>query len=186
MSGGQTAEKLLVLMLDENPDLAGLREELGRREDARVRLVVPAQVGLLDWYATDEDGAREQAESRARDGQRAIARVAEAEAAAGDLDPVLSVQDALSEFPADRILIVGESDAALESSLRRFNLPIARLDQGPEQAASSEEELREKGRAIMSGRSDTTPFMVFGGTIFVLGAFVATGLVLAALVLWVF
>src|SRR5262245_35709 len=46
-----------------------------------------------------------------------------------ELDPVLAVQDALEEFAADEIVVVGaERNGAMESALRRFGLPVTRLD----------------------------------------------------------
>ena len=42
---------------------------------------------------------------------------------------MLAVQDALSEFAADRIVVLGEEDAALDASLRRFAIPVERLSE---------------------------------------------------------
>lgn len=184
MSGGHNGQNVLVLLLDEDPDLAPVRRELAGREGVTVRLVAPAHVGPLHWFATDEDGAHDGAAARAEKSERAIATVGDTEASAGDADPVLAVQDTLSEFAADRILVVGEADAALESSLERFDIPIERMSASPDPSAG--DELRETGRAVMSGRSDATPYVVFGGTMLVLLSLVTLGLLLAALMLWVF
>jgi hypothetical protein len=56
----------------------------------------------------------------------------------------------------------------------------------PPPPATTREELRESGRAVMSGRSDATPYVAIGGAMVVLGVVLAGLLLLAALVLWVF
>ena len=106
--------------------------------------------------------------------------VADVDASAGgERDPVLAVEDALSEFRADRILVVGDEEAALDASLRRFELPVEHLGD-----AVPGGDLHETGRAIMSGRSRATPYAVFGGAMLVLATVVALLLLLAALILW--
>jgi len=173
-------ENVLVLLLDEDPDLAVVRGALRGAQDTRVRLVAPTRSGALHWYATDEDEAHAEAGKRAADAERAIAPVSDVEAAAGERDPVLAVQDALNEFHADRILVVGDEDAAMDSSLHRFGLPVEHLGETTPGGG-----FREAGRAIMSGRSGGTPYAVFGGAMLVLATVVALLLLLAALILWV-
>ncbi|HEY1316229.1 MAG TPA: hypothetical protein VGF10_03330 [Gaiella sp.] len=180
MSPGGDGENVLVLVLDEQPDLAAVRGALRGAESTSVRLVAPTRSTPLHWYATDEDEAHAEADARAADAERAIAPVADAEGAAGERDPVLAVEDALSEFAADRILVVGDEDAALDASLRRFELPVQHLGE-----TSPGGGLHETGRAIMSGRSRATPYAVFAGAMLVLGTVVALLLLLAALILWV-
>ncbi len=173
-------ENVLVLVLDEDPDLAAVRGALRGAEETSVRLVAPTHSGPLHWYATDEDEAHAKAESRAADAERAIAPVADADGAAGERDPVLAVEDALSEFHADRILVVGEEDAAMEASLEQFGLPVEHLGETTPGGG-----YKETGRAIMSGRSSGTPYAVFGGAMLVLATIVVLLLILAALILWV-
>jgi hypothetical protein len=182
MSKGHDRENVLVLVLAEDPDLATVRGALRGAKDTSVRLVAPTHSGPLHWYATDEDEAHAEAEALAAEGERAVAPVADVEGVAGERDPVLAVEDALSEFPADRILVVGEEDSALDASLRRFALPVERLGAKPEPRTA--DALRETGRAIMSGRSRGTPYAVVGGAMLVLGTVVALLLLLAALILW--
>ena len=90
---------------------------------------------------------------------------------------MLAVQDALSEFAADRIVVLGEEDAALDASLRRFAIPVERLSEPTPGADGS-----ELGRSIMSGRSGATPCVVFSGAMVALGAVLALLLLLAALI----
>jgi len=104
-------------------------------EDADVRVVAPVS-GLLrvEWLTSDEDAARAEAADRAD-------RVAEAipspkvETATGDVDPLLAIQDALREFPADEIVVVTrpEEDASWlergsgEEAKQRFPVPVTHL-----------------------------------------------------------
>jgi hypothetical protein len=173
-------ERVLVLLLDEDPDLGAVRAALHGAKDTSVQLVAPTHSGPLHWYATDEDEGRADADAVAAEVGRAVAPVGHVEGAAGgERDPVLAVEDALSEFHADRIVVVGDEDAALEASLRRFELPVEHLGE-----TSAGGGARESGRAIMSGRSGATPYAVFGGAMLVLGAIVVLLLLLAALILW--
>src|SRR5262245_46161324 len=101
--------RLLVVVLDPNADVAALRRVVARRDEpVAVRVVAPAHVGPLEWYATDEDRAREEAERQASQVGAAVAdQAAETETEAGDLDLGLAVQDALQTFAADEIVLVG-------------------------------------------------------------------------------
>ena len=74
-----------------------------------VKVVVPAvRQGFLDWLANDE-GAFSHAEAEAT-------RLADAlpgetvEAAAGEADVQLAIQDALAEFAADEVIVVIHPD----------------------------------------------------------------------------
>jgi hypothetical protein len=174
----RAAENVLVVLLDEEPDLTAVRGALGGARSASVRLVAPAHSGPLEWYATDEDEAHADADARAADAERAIVPLAEG--AAGERDPVVAVEDVLSEFRADRILVVGETDEAMDESLHRFGVPVEHLG-APRRGGG----FKETGRAIMSGRSRATPYAVLGGAMLVLGTVVALLLLLAALILWV-
>lgn len=80
-----------------------LRGRLGEDVD-EVRVVVPVvKQGFLDWLANDE-AAFSDAETEAN-------RLADAlpgetvEAAAGEADIQLAIQDALAEFPADEVVV---------------------------------------------------------------------------------
>lgn len=176
-------DNVLVLLLDEKPDLHALRSALARERDPTVRIVAPAHVGPLHWYSTDEEEEHADADTRARRAARAVRPGEDVEAGSGEIDPVVAVEDALSEFRADRIVVVGEEDGALDESLRRFAIPVERLGPRPEKTRA--DDLAETGRAIMSGRSGATPYAVLVGAMLVLGLVVAIGFLIAALVLWV-
>jgi GABA permease len=106
-------------------------------EGAEVRIVAPASdLSPLQWLATDEDAAREEAAEIAERAERAVEPEARAvETEVGDPDPVQAIEDALRQFPADEVLVVTrpgdeagwlEQDAAAEAS-ERFGVPINHL-----------------------------------------------------------
>jgi hypothetical protein len=179
-------ENLLVLLLDDDAEPSELQREIARRRgDVHVLLVVPAHVGPLSWYATDEHEAQVEAADQTRHAGRRLAGIAEhVEADSGESDPVLAVGDALEEFAATEIVIAGGegTNGALESSLQRFGLPVTRL--GPEPDDSRGDRLRELGRGVMSGRSSATPYAIVVGVMAVLAAAVLLMLAVGLLVLW--
>lgn len=102
-----------------------------------MRVVAPASdVSPLQWLASDEDEAREEAAATAEESARAVAPEAQAtEAEVGDTDPVQAIEDALREFPADEVLVVTrpgdqagwlEKDTAREA-FERFDVPVTHL-----------------------------------------------------------
>jgi hypothetical protein len=178
---------VLVLLLEGGPTQPELRGALGGGgEHLNIRIVAPAHVGLLQWYTTDEDSAHVEAAERAHDAERLVDETnvdADVEAAAGEADPTLAVEDALEDFPADEIVIVGGGgNGALEASLRRFGIPVRRL--GPPVPPRMGDQVRETGRAVMSGRSSATPYAVITVVMLSLLAVACLILVTALLVLW--
>jgi hypothetical protein len=154
-----------------------LREAIAARGDGQphVRVVAPMRPGVLEWLATDEDRAHAEAEVRALEGEWLLADEGEIEGEAGDVDPTLAVEDALRGFDADEILLVGGAgeDGGVEASLRRFGLPVSRLDQSVPVRGRSR--VREFARGIRSGRSKVTPFVLFASvnlTLLVLAALI--------------
>jgi hypothetical protein len=170
------SRNLLVVVFDDATRLE-LREAIAEHSDGppRVRVVAPTRAGLLAWLATDEDRARSEAEVRAFESEWILADEAEIEGEAGDVDPVLAVEHALRSFDADEILLVGGAaeDGGLETSLRRFGLPVSRLAGSVPVRGRSQ--VREFARGIRSGRSRATPFVLFASVNLAL-------LVLAALI----
>jgi hypothetical protein len=180
------ATRKLLVVVFEDATRPELREAIADRGDGppQVRVVAPTRAGLLEWLATDEDRARSEAEVRALESEWILSDEAEIEGQAGDVDPVLAVEDALRSFDADEILLVGGAaeDGGLEASLRRFGLPISRPDHSA--ALRRRSQLREFARGIRSGRSKATPFVVFASvnlTLLVLAALIA---LLVALIVW--
>ena len=94
---------VLVVSTVDDAELT-VRRRLGEDVD-EIKVVVPVvKQGVLDWLANDE-AAFSDAEAEAQ-------RLAEAlpggtvNAAAGEADIQLAIQDALAEFPADEIVVV--------------------------------------------------------------------------------
>lgn len=177
--------RVLALVLGEREHSAALSRYVHDADVAEVRVVAPAQVDVLHWYATDEDDAADAAGRRAESVENDVAPlVSDAAAEAGDADPVQAVEDALASFSADEIVVVAErGDEALESSLGRFGLPVTRIGGARENRPHGR--ARELGRGIMSGRSAATPYAVFLGVMAVLAAVVLIGTLIAFLVLWI-
>ncbi len=147
-----------------------------------VHVVAPTRVGPLEWLATDEDDARREAGMWALVAERTLDDQAEVEGEAGDVDPVLAVEDALRTFPADEILIAGgaSENGSLEASLRRFGLPVTRLSGSL--PAPQHQQLRETTHAIVAGQSKATPFVLFASVNL---ALVALAALIAAIVVLV-
>jgi hypothetical protein len=131
--------KRLLVVTTVPVDGAVLRDRVHEHAGAgaEVRIVAPASdLSPLQWLATDEDAAREEAAEIAKEAERAVrpeARVVETEV--GDTDPVQAIEDALRQFPAEEVLVVTrpgdeagwlEEDAAAEAS-ERFGVPVTHL-----------------------------------------------------------
>jgi nucleotide-binding universal stress UspA family protein len=116
--------------------LRRVREHTGDHE-AEVHVVAPAaQLSPLQWLASDEDRAREEAAEVAREAKETVEPDAqEVEAEVGDSDPVQAIEDALREFPADEVIIVTRpgdevswlEGGAGEEAKRRFPVPVTHL-----------------------------------------------------------
>jgi hypothetical protein len=176
-------ERLLVLMLDETPSATDVRRALRRGDrPASIRVVAPAHVDVFHWYSTDESAAWDEAAQRARRAAVFVPAATEVRADAGEADPVLAVEDALQDFPADEVVIVGArgADRELLGSLRELGVSVTHLADA-EDAGHGGSRARGLGRAVMSGRSDATPYAIFVGAVLALGvvvlAILAIGLV---------
>ncbi|HEY7398503.1 MAG TPA: hypothetical protein VH538_09390 [Gaiellaceae bacterium] len=178
--------KVLVVLL-EGGDRAELRRAVGvRDDDQHVRVVAPPSVGTLQWLTNDEDDARAEASDRARGAARTLAaQEHRVEARRGDVDPVQAVEDALREFPADEIVIVGRpDDGALELSLAEFGLPVRRAEGVP--APEPGDAARRETQRVVQGRSETSPFAFIARVNLVVLVVVALVVVLAFLAIWLF
>ena len=73
-------------------------------------MVVPAEhQSRLQWLTNADDDARERATEAAASIAEAVPSQ-ETESSAGDSDPLLAVEDALREFPADEVVVVTRPD----------------------------------------------------------------------------
>ena len=134
---GQGRRRILVVA---NETVAGraLRAEVVARagEDADVLVVCPALNSPLRHWASDEDGARAEAERRLGESLGALAAAGvEARGEVGDADPVQAMDDALRTFGADEIVISthppGRSNwlekGVIERAEERYAIPIAHV-----------------------------------------------------------
>ena len=111
--------------------------------NAEVLVVAPALNSWLRHWVSDEDAARGRAQERVtawldgfeRTGVHAQGRV-------GDADPLQAIADALPTFPADEIVIAGQSelstqlaDELVARAHRRFGLPSVRAEESLPTAA---------------------------------------------------
>jgi hypothetical protein len=80
---------------------------------AELRIVVPAVAkSAISYWFSDEGGMEHAREAAEVAGRTAGAEAASVHFDAGDADPVLAVQDALAQFPADRVILVHRADRA--------------------------------------------------------------------------
>jgi hypothetical protein len=179
-----SARHVLVVVLEPVPD-EKIRAAIRAQQevaDVTVHVVAPAvSVGVLQWLTGAEDEARAEAEELAA--QTAEAVEAEVETEVGDRDPLVAAEDALRTFPADEIVLAGEASAATEAALRRFGLPVSRLNGKPGEAGE-ETAAGTVVRSVGRGRSSATPLVLLGavGGV-VLGAIVLIGAI-ALLAYW--
>ena len=142
---------LLLVVGDTSPET--IRQSLAGGP-WRVHVVAPTVVGPLDWLSNAEEGARLRAEVRGLEAERALEGLVPVTSAAGDVDPVQAVADALAEFPATEILVAGASaDLDLERALARFRLPVRRLGPPPRCAGTRQPPHPEARRRARPGRA---------------------------------
>lgn len=102
---------------------------------ADVRVLVPARIGFLDRWASDVEGARQEAQRKLVLTVASLARVGlAAEARVGDEDLVQAVEDQLQSYAATAVILITgapEDDPAGEAAAaeleRRLRLEFRRL-----------------------------------------------------------
>jgi GABA permease len=121
---GPPDERRALLLLGENvpgrASLAALHERCDR-----VLVVAPARTSSLRHWASDVDGARDQARARMEDAvSRARAAHLDASGVVGDDDPLAAIEDALRTFGGDEV-VAATSDQELLAALRdRYAIPV--------------------------------------------------------------
>jgi hypothetical protein len=97
--------------------------------DAEVLVIAPARNSWLRHWLSDEDAARRRAQALVVAViDRLERRGIHAEGRVGEADPLLAIADALSTFPADKIVIAAAPERVGElvsRARRRFALPIS-------------------------------------------------------------
>ena len=131
--------KRILVVANETVAGRALRDEIRHRargHQADVLVVAPALNSQLRYWASDDDGARAEAQRRLDLSLGALAEDAvEARGEIGDSDPLQAVEDALRTFGADEIIISthppGRSNWLEEDIIalarERFNVPIAHV-----------------------------------------------------------
>jgi hypothetical protein len=89
----------------------------GSQGESDVLVLVPAQIGFLDRWASDVESARHAAQERLVVTVAALAKAGiAAEARVGDEDIVQATEDQLQSFPATEVVLVGSSDGDIDAA----------------------------------------------------------------------
>lgn len=118
-----------------------MRDRLGRLSGERrleLHVIAPAYASsMLKYIASDVDEGIERARGRLRTSLDEIGRggIATAAGEVGEADPLMAIDDALAEFPADEIVIVPSPQRdqwaekhLLEHVCERFDLPVTEIE----------------------------------------------------------
>jgi nucleotide-binding universal stress UspA family protein len=111
-------------------------EDLHDVVDAEVVVVAPALIGRLGYWTGDDRRSRRDAEKRLELCLESLRESGvEARGSVGDADPLQAIEDALSEFDADAIVVATHSDRRpnwlahdiVGRAQRRFSRPIGQI-----------------------------------------------------------
>src|SRR5918997_1467218 len=132
-------ERRILVIANETVGGEALRDAIARRAEGveeRVRVVCPALMSPMRYFASDEDGPRAQAQIRL---ERSLARLRDAgvvaEGEVGDADPVQAIEDALRTFGADEVIISTHPEGkslwlergVVRRARERFDVPITHV-----------------------------------------------------------
>ena len=98
----------ILVLANETADADELLDVVERSaaDEANVLVVAPVVNTRLRHWASDEDGARDEAKERLQRGIEHLDRAGvDATGMIGDGDPLLAMRDALSWFPADLVIV---------------------------------------------------------------------------------
>jgi hypothetical protein len=101
------SRRILVVATTSVPE-AELRERVRAHagEDAELLVVVPASnISKLDWLTNAEDDARADAAQLAEEVAEGVPGEV-VETRVGDSDPLKAIEDALSDFPAEELIVI--------------------------------------------------------------------------------
>jgi hypothetical protein len=139
----------VILVANETAGAAVLNSRVRdrlRSGPAEVLVVAPALNRRLRHWASDEDGARADAEARLR---RCLALLdgdgVEADGVVGDADPLQAIADALHGFPADELVIATHPAQSsnwlgrnvVDRARARFGLPVLHVEVAGELALAA-------------------------------------------------
>jgi hypothetical protein len=132
-------ERRILVIANETVGGETLREEIRRRAEAyeeRVRVICPTLLSRVRYFASDEDGARAQAQDRL---EHSLSRLREVgvncEGEVGEADPLQAIEDTLRTFGADEIIISTHPEGRslwlergiVEAARARFDVPITHV-----------------------------------------------------------
>jgi hypothetical protein len=132
-------ERRILVIANETVGGETLRQEIRRRAedyDERVRVICPAVVSAVRYFASDEDQARAQAQERL---DHSLSRLREiglnCEGVVGDSEPVQAIEDALRTFGADEVIISTHPEGrslwlergVVRRARERFDVPITHV-----------------------------------------------------------
>jgi hypothetical protein len=131
-------QKRILLIANETCPSKGFCGQVQARagEDSEVLVVAPALNTRLRHFTSDEDKARQLAETRlARSVENLIGLGLHPRGAVGDADPILAIQDALVTFDADEIIIATHPPersnwlerGVVEKATTRFDVPVIHI-----------------------------------------------------------
>jgi hypothetical protein len=158
---GDERRRILVLASEEIDDPATVTRIAeaagvdGAEADAEVLILAPARTGFLDRWATDVQGAREEAQRKLVVTVASLAAAdVEARGAVGDHDLVQAAEDKLRSFPATEVIVVtGSADrdeagtGAAAELARRLPIPLKHMVTGG----------RPTAHPVGSGRGERRP-----------------------------
>jgi nucleotide-binding universal stress UspA family protein len=136
---GRENERRILVIANETVGGGPLREEIRRRSegyDEQVLVVCPALNSPLRHWASDEDGARVQAQQRLNASLARLRKAGvDAKGEVGDAEPLQAMEDALRLFGADEIIISTHPEGRshwlergiVEGARERFAVPITHV-----------------------------------------------------------
>lgn len=132
-------ERRILVIANETVGGETLRDEIHRRAEAveeRVRVVCPALMSPVRYFASDEDAPRAAAQERLDRSLQALrAAGVTAEGEVGDADPLQAIEDSLRTFGADEIIISTHPEGrsqwlergVVRKARERFDVPITHV-----------------------------------------------------------
>ena len=136
--GAEDAHRILVIA-NETVGGGPLREEIHRRSEGKeeqVLVICPALNSPLRHWASDEDGARAEAQDRLNASLRRLREIGvDAKGEIGDAEPLQAIEDALRLFGADEIIISTHPEGrshwlekgVVQGARERFAVPITHV-----------------------------------------------------------